>query len=113
MEWADARRGFVVAVPALPIAAATNVSLGVVFALGTLPVAMLGLPPTRRARAKLIVVGVLFAASYAAGCVVGQVSVLAIAAMFLVAGGSVLAAASSIAPRHCCPRWRRRRSRWA
>ncbi len=93
-NWADARRGFVVAVPALPIAAAANLSLGVVFALGTLPVAMLGLPTTRPARAKLFAVGLLFAVSYAAGCVVGQVSLVAIAAMFLVAGASALAAGS-------------------
>jgi hypothetical protein len=64
-----------IAAPALPIAATANLSLGVVFALGTLLVAMLGLPPTRPARAKLIVV----AASYAAGCIVGHVSLLAIA----------------------------------
>ena len=37
-NWTDARRGFVVAVPTLPLAAAATLSLGVVFALGTLPV---------------------------------------------------------------------------
>jgi hypothetical protein len=92
---ADARRGLCVAAPALPIAAVANVSLGVVFALGTLPVAMLGLPPTRRARLKLIAVGILFAGSYAAGSVIGNVPLLAIAAMFVVAGGSTL-----VAPTH-------------
>jgi hypothetical protein len=110
-NWADARRGFVMAAPALPIAATASLSLAVVFALGTLPVAMLGLPPTRRARAKLIAVGLLFAASYAAGCVVGQVPLLAIAAMFLVGAGSVLAAASWHRAAALLPaRWRRRRS---
>ncbi len=93
-NWADAQRGLVCAAPAVPIAAVANVSLGVVFALGVLPVALLGLPPTRAARLKLFVVGVLFAGAYAAGCVVGEVSLLAIAAMFVVAGGSVLAAAT-------------------
>src|SRR5688500_18077299 len=93
-NWADARRGLCVAAPAIPIAAVANVSLGVVFALGTLPVAMLGLPPTRPARLKLIAVGILFAVSYAAGCVIGNVPLLAIGAMFVVAGGSTLVAAT-------------------
>jgi hypothetical protein len=53
-NWADARRGFTVAVPAVAIAAMANISVAIVFALGTLPAAMLGLPPTREARAKLI-----------------------------------------------------------
>jgi hypothetical protein len=44
--------------------------------------------PTTRRRAKLFAVGLLLAVSYAAGCVVGRVSVVAIAAMFLVAGAA-------------------------
>ena len=94
MELGRCAAGLVFAAPAVPIAAVANVSLGVVFALGMLPVAMLGLPPTRPARLKLFAVGILFAGFYAAGCVVGKVSLLAIAAMFVVAGGSALVAAS-------------------
>jgi hypothetical protein len=93
-NWADAQHGFVVAAPALPFAAVANASLGVVFALGTLSVAMLGLPPTRPARLKLIAVGILFAGSYAAGCVIGKLPLLAIVVMFVVAGGSTLIAAT-------------------
>jgi hypothetical protein len=82
----------VITLPALPIATAANVSLGVVFALGTLPAAMLPLAPSRAARAKLLIVSVIFAVAYAAGVVVGEVPPLAVIALFLVAYGSVMAA---------------------
>lgn len=92
-NWADAGRGLAMAAPALPIALATNVSFGAIFALATLPVAMLGIPPARRARLKLMVASFVFAVPYAAGCVIGEVPPLAVAALFAVAYGSVLAAA--------------------
>ena len=64
----DGLRGVICALPAVPVLLAVDVSLGVCLALGTLPVAALGVPPRRRDRPRLLVVGAAFALAYAAGC---------------------------------------------
>jgi hypothetical protein len=89
--WADARRGFLCSLPAVPIALATSVSLGALFALGTLPVAMLPLAPARAGRVKSIVVAVVFALFYSAGSTCALVPAIAVVAMFPVAYGCVVA----------------------
>lgn len=62
-DWAEAGRGALTALPAAVIMLAVDVSLGVVFALGTLPVAMLGVPPHRARRPRLGLAGLAFAVS--------------------------------------------------
>ena len=52
-DWAEAGRGALCAVPAAVILVTVDVSLGMVFAIATLPVAMLGVPPQRRQRPRL------------------------------------------------------------
>ena len=71
---ADAGRGVVCALPAAAILLAVDVSLGMAFAIATLPVAMLGVPPKRRGRLRLGLVGLAFAGSYALVSVVGRAS---------------------------------------
>lgn len=78
--WPEALRGALCALPAVPVLIAVDVSLGICVALGTLPVALLGVPPARRARPRMVAIGVLFAASYLVGSVLGQWPVAAVAA---------------------------------
>ena len=79
-SWPDASRGFLCAFPAAALAV-WDLSAGICFALGTLPVALLGVPGPRRERPRLMLVGLLFATAYALGCVVGQWPVVAVAAL--------------------------------
>ena len=65
----EARRGLLCAIPGAIVAAGWDVGLGIGFALGTLPVALLGVPARRQQRPRLALAGLAFAASYAAGTV--------------------------------------------
>jgi Fusaric acid resistance protein-like len=78
---------------------AVDVSLGVVFALGTLPVAMAGVPPRRKARPRLMVVGLLFGAAYALGCVIGEWPAVAVVSIVLLAAAAATLAARKPAGR--------------
>ena len=69
-DWRGAARG---ALSALPGGATVfvDISLGIVLALGSLIVAMLGVPPRRRSRPRLALVGVAFAMAYSLGSILG------------------------------------------
>jgi hypothetical protein len=69
---------------------AVDVTLGMVFAIATLPVAMLGVPAQRSKRPRLGVVGLAFGVSYALGSVAGLQHVAAVAALTVLAFGGVL-----------------------
>jgi len=83
-DWSGAARGALSALPGGAIVLA-DVTLGVVVALGSLVVAMLGVPPVRKHRARLGLVGLGFAAAYALGSVLGLWSVAAIAGLVVLA----------------------------
>jgi len=87
---AEAGRGTLCALPAAVIIPAVDVTLGMVFAIATLPVAMLGVPPQRGKRPRLGLVGLAFAVSYALGSVTGLQHVVAVAALTLLAFAGVL-----------------------
>lgn len=76
-----------------------DVSLGIVFALGTLPVAMVGVPPRREHRPRLVLIGLLFATAYALGCVIGEWPAAAVAAIVALAAGAAMLAARKPAAR--------------
>jgi hypothetical protein len=63
-------------------------SKGLAWAFGALPVAMIGMPPTRRGRAKIVLIGALFAVSLLVGSLLAGTAVLAVVGIFLVAFGS-------------------------
>lgn len=88
-DWAEAGRGAVCALPAAVILLAVDVSLGMVFAIATLPVAMLGVPPRRGQRPRLGLVGLAFAVSYGLGSVLGLWEVAAVAALTVLAVAGV------------------------
>jgi hypothetical protein len=89
-DWAEAVRGALGALPAAVIVLAVDVSLGIAFALGTLPVAMLGVPPRRSQRPRLGLAGLAFAVSYALGSAAGLQAVVAVAALTVLAYAAVL-----------------------
>jgi hypothetical protein len=98
-DWAEAGRGALTALPAAVILLAVNISLGIVFALGTLPVAMLGVPPQRDRRPRLALAGLAFAVSYAFGSVLGLQAVVAVAGLAVLAYAGVLVSARKPAAR--------------
>lgn len=67
-----------------------SVDLGIVFAIGVLPVALMGALPSRKQRLRALALGVAFASTYLLGSVVGQVPPVAVVAMFSVAYGAVV-----------------------
>ena len=87
---AEARRGALCALPAVVIMLAVDVSLGMAFAIATIPVAMLGVPPQRIQRPRLGLVGLAFAVSYALGSVMGLWDVAAVAALTVLAFAGVV-----------------------
>ena len=89
-DWAEAGRGALCALPATVIMLAVDLTLGMAFAIVTLPVAMLGVPPHRRQRPRLGLVGLGFAVSYALGSVLGLWAVAAVAALTVLAYSGVL-----------------------
>ena len=86
-NWSDALLG---ALCALPAAAVTlnDVSRGLAFAIGVLPALIVGVQPTRRRRALVIVVGSLIGASIVVGSVLAHQPWLAVLGIFLLAVGA-------------------------
>lgn len=97
--WPEAIRGAICALPGAVILLEFNVSLGICFALGTLPVAMLGVPPARNARPRLVAAGFGFAVVYALGCLIGQWAIVAVACVTAFAYAAVLFASRKPAAR--------------
>ena len=89
-DWREALRGAVCAAPAAVLLLLVSVDLGVVFAIGVLPVALMGALPSRKQRLRALALGVAFAATYFMGSVVGQVPLAAVVAIFGVAYGAVV-----------------------
>jgi hypothetical protein len=83
-DWRGAARG---ALSALPGGATVfvDISLGIVLALGSLIVAMLGVPPRRRTRPRLGLVGVAFAMAYSLGSILGLSEVAAVTGITVLA----------------------------
>jgi hypothetical protein len=94
-SWGDALRSALCALPAVPIVVLADPSKGMAWAVGCLPVATLGLAPTRRARRRVVVVGVLFAASVLTGSLLAQARVTTVVGIFAVALGAALLASRS------------------
>src|SRR4051812_13222527 len=89
-DWAEAGRGALCTLPGAAILLGVDVSLGMIFALGTLPVAMLGVPASRKRRPRLGLIGLVFAIAYSLGSLLGLNEALAIAGLTVLAYGGVL-----------------------
>jgi Fusaric acid resistance protein-like len=90
--WSDALRCGLCTVPAALIVLTGDPARGLAWAVGVLPAAVIGLAPTRKERARLVVVGLLFALSVLLGSLLIQTTFTAVVGMFAVAlGAAVLA----------------------
>ena len=92
-NWTEAGRGALSALPGALMTLVVDASAGMGFALGALVVAMLGVPPSRRDRPRLGLVGLAFALAYGLGSVLGLWPVAAVVALALLAYAGVLASA--------------------
>jgi hypothetical protein len=90
--WSDALRCGLCTLPAALIVLTGDPSRGIAWAVGILPAAIVGLAPTRRARIRLVYVGMLFAVSILLGSVLVQTSFTAVIGIFGVAFGSAVLA---------------------
>ena len=86
----DWSRAFVGAVYALPAAVVmlAKVSSGVALSFGVLPATIVGLAPTRRARARVVALGALVAVSIFAGSLLSNEPVLAVVGIALLVVGA-------------------------
>jgi hypothetical protein len=95
-SWKSAALGGAYALPAAA-AAAGDPRLGVALAVGVLPAAIVGLPPRRRGRLVLVLVGALTGLPMAVGGLLASVPALAVAAIWGLAVGAAALAARSLA----------------
>ncbi|MEN0139560.1 MAG: FUSC family protein [Rhodococcus sp. (in: high G+C Gram-positive bacteria)] len=97
-QWRTAALGAADAAPAA-VVTAVAVPSGVALAVGVLPAAIMGLPPTRRARAALVLVGILTGVPMVLGSLVAGTPLLAIVVVFALAVGAAALARTSVAKR--------------
>jgi len=95
-SWPDAVRSGLCALHAAALAA-VDPSAGLAWAAGTLPVAVMGLAPTRRRRRRLIVIGVALAASVVCGSLFAQTSLTTVLGIFAVAYAAAIVASRAAA----------------
>jgi len=95
-NWEDAGRCAVCALPAALVILTGDADKGLAWAIGILPAAMVGMAPRRRDRTKLVLIGLLFAASIMIGSVLSKAAVLAVVGIFFVAYGSALLASRAV-----------------
>lgn len=85
--------GAVCTVPAAAVVGFGDPKQGLAWAIGVLPAAVIGVLPTRKARVKVVFVGVLFAVSIVLGSLLAQFTALAVAGMFVLPLAAALLAA--------------------
>jgi hypothetical protein len=90
--WSDAVRCGLCTLPAALIVLAGDPTRGLAWAVGILPAAVIGLAPQRKARIRLVTVGLLFGLSILLGSLLIQTTVTAILGMFAVAFGAAVLA---------------------
>ncbi|HEX4433452.1 MAG TPA: FUSC family protein [Acidimicrobiales bacterium] len=90
--WSDALRCGLCTLPAALIVLTGDPSRGLAWAVGILPAAVIGLAPQRKARIRLVFVGLLFALSILLGSLLIHTDVTAVVGIFAVALGSALLA---------------------
>jgi hypothetical protein len=89
----NAAFGAVISSVAAVAIALGHVENGLYLLIGMIPAAIIGLPPLRRDRRKVLVVGMLFAVSVVTGSILAQWAPLAVVGMFLIGLGAALLAA--------------------
>jgi hypothetical protein len=93
-SWADALLGAAYAIPAAVVASG-DPGRGAALAVGVLPAAIIGLPPSRRGRLMIVALGVLTGVPMLIGGLLASVPVIAVAAVGGLGIGAALLAARS------------------
>jgi hypothetical protein len=91
-SWRNAAFGMVISTVAVIVITTRDVENGLYLLIGAIPAAILGLPPQRKARRKVIVIGALFAISVMVGSILAQWAPVAVVGMFLMGLGAALLA---------------------
>lgn len=91
-SWRNAAFGAVMSSVAVVVIVFGDVGNGLNLLLGAIPAAILGLPPHREDRRRVMVIGVLFAASTLIGSILAQWAAVAVVGMFLMGLGAALLA---------------------
>jgi hypothetical protein len=89
-SWRDAAFGAVISSVAGTLIALGHVETGLYLLIGALPAAILGLPPRRKDRRRVMVIGILFAVSVMIGSILAQWVAVAVVGMFLLGLGAAL-----------------------
>ena len=91
-NWNEALRGVVCCLPAAGILLATNIELGIACAIGALPVALMGVTPSRKQRLQALLLGTTFAVVFFLGAAVSQLPLVAVVSLFGVSHGAAVLA---------------------
>lgn len=92
-NWRNAAFGAVISSIAALVIVLGQVENGLYLLIGAIPAAILGLPPLRKDRRKVLIIGILFSVSVVMGALLAQWAVLAVIGMFLIGLGAALLAA--------------------
>jgi hypothetical protein len=109
-SWPHTLTGVVYAIPAT-LTTLSNPQLGVPLAVGVLPPTLLAIPPNRRSRIVILIVGVMIGASLFIGGVLAHLPFIGTAALLVAAvvGAALLASivpAGRLVLSLCAPLWR-------
>ena len=91
-SWRNAAFGAVISAVAVIVIVTGDVEHGLYLLIGAIPAAILGLPPHRTDRRKVIIIGALFAVSVMVGSILAQWAAVAVVGMFLMSLGAALLA---------------------
>ena len=91
-SWRNAAFGALSSSVAVVVIVSGEVENGLNLLIGAIPAAVLGLPPERKDRRRVMVIGVLFAVSVLIGSVLAQWAPVAVVGMFLMGLGAALLA---------------------
>src|SRR3954467_11937378 len=89
-NWRNAAFGAVISSVAATVIAFGHIETGLGLLIGAIPAAIVGLPPRRRERRKVLVGGILFGASQMFGSILAQWTPVAVVGMFLLGLGAAL-----------------------
>src|SRR3954454_1889550 len=82
-DWRNAAFGAVISSVAAIVIAFGHIETGLGLLIGAIPAAIVGLPPRRRDRRRVLIVGILFGASQMFGSILAQWTPVAVVGMFL------------------------------